>query len=52
MLPAVLHNLTGIYCLKSEKNNITVFVSENNFPLNILHFLVVTRMKTIRLYNH
>ena len=48
MLPVVLHNLTGIYCLTSEKNSITVTVLENSFPLNILHFLVVTRMKIIR----
>ena len=31
-----------------EKNSITVTVLENNFPLNILHFLVVTRMKIRR----
>ena len=47
MLPAVLHNSTGTYCLISEKNSITVTVLENNFPLNILYFLVV-RMKIIR----
>ena len=44
----VLHNLTGTYCLISEKNSITVTVLENNFPLNVLHFLVVTRMNIIR----
>ena len=48
MLPAVLHNLTGTYCLMSEKNSITVTVLENNFPLNILHFLVVIRMNITR----
>ena len=48
MLPAVLHNLTGTYCLTSEKNSITVTVLENNLPLNIQHFLAVIRMKVIR----
>ena len=48
MLPAVLHSVTGTYCLMSEKNSITVTVLENNFPLNMLHFLVVTKMKSIR----
>ena len=44
----VLHNLTEAYWLTSEKNSITVTVLENNFPLNILHLLVVTKMKSIR----
>ena len=48
MLPVVLHNLTRTYCLTSEKNSNTLTVLENSFPLNILHFLVVTRMKIIR----
>ena len=48
MLLVVLHNLTGTYCLTSEKNSNTVTVLENSFPLNILHFLVVARMKIIR----
>ena len=48
MLLAVLHNLTGTYCLIYEENSITVTVLENNFPLNILQFLVVIRMKIIR----
>ena len=48
MLPAFLYNLTGKYCLMSEKNSITVTVLENNFPQNILHFLVVIRMNIIR----
>ena len=43
-----LHNLTGTYCLISEKNSITVTVLDNSFPLNILHFLVVIRMKILR----
>ena len=42
MLPVVLHNLTGTYCLMPE------CVLENNFPLNILYFLVVIRIKIIR----
>ena len=32
----------------SEKSSIIVTVLENNFPLNILHILVVIRMKIIR----
>ena len=48
MLPVVLHNLTGTYCLMSEKNSNTVTVLEKSFPLNILHFLIVARMKIIR----
>ena len=48
MLPAVLHNLTRTYCLMSEKNSITLTVLENDFPPNILHFLVVTKMKIIK----
>ena len=48
MLPVVLHNLTGTYCLTSEKNSNTETVLENNFPLNILHSLVVAIMKIIR----
>ena len=48
MLPADLLSLIGTYCLVSEKNSITVTVLENNFPLNILYFLVVIRMKIIR----
>ena len=48
MLPAVLHNLTRMYFLMSEKNNITVTVLEYNLPLNILHFHVVTKIKIMR----
>ena len=52
MLPAVLHNLTGMYCLMSEKNSMTVTVLEYNLPLNILHSCVVTKLKNYETYNH
>ena len=48
MLPVVLHDFPGTNCLTSEKNSITITVLEYNLPLNILHFLVVIRMKIIR----
>ena len=47
MLPTVLHNLTRTYCLMPEKNSNIGTVLENKFPLNILHILVVARMKNI-----
>ena len=47
--PRLLHSLMGTYWLTSEKNSITFTVLENNWPLNILHFLVVAKMKSLRL---
>ena len=48
MLPAVLNNFTGTYCLMSEKNSITVTVLEYNPPLNILYFCVDTKIKIMK----
>ena len=45
MLPAVLHSLTRIYCLTSEKKSITVTLLEYSLLLNILHFCVVVKIK-------
>ena len=42
------HSLIGMYRLTFKKNSITATVLENNSPWNILHFVVVAKMKSVR----
>ena len=48
ILPAVSHNFAGIYCLMSEKKNITLTVLEYNFLLNIVHLCVIVKIYIMR----